>query len=203
MFKNISDFIASKRLKEEKDYCFLNQLLHNNPTDIKIEKNDEIDNEFNQNEDLCECDTPKDLLSTDGDLRENTKDIFADFDLINKENSVMNPLNNNINNSNKKFCNNKFMFGEGNSNNIFKELNSKNFKNPDSQKSMKEINATITKVKKEKKEEILFKFSKESTVKEEEIFIEKSSKKEKTIRNKKKKKKYIMKTPMFYNFQQE
>jgi hypothetical protein len=207
VFKSITEFISSRAIKQEKDNSLINELLFPDDPENNCENDIEINIEYGEKENTSECNTPQELLSLNGDIKDEPKDIFADFD-INKENIIMNPqnidqsANNQINTSNNKFCYNKMIIGEGNSNNIFKELNSKNFKNPMDQKSKKDVNVTISKAKKDKKEEILFNFCKENRIKKEEFF-EKTSKKVRTVRIKNKKKKYIMKTPKFYNFQQE
>jgi hypothetical protein len=207
VFKNISEFISSRAIKQDKENSLINELLFPDNHENNFENDFEMINDLGENENLSECNTPKELLSSDGDLKNEPKDIFADFD-INKENLIMNPQNNDhsannqINTSNNKFTYNRMIIGEGNSNNIFKELNSKNFKNPSAQKLKKDNNIIISKGKKEKKEEILFNFCKENRVKKEEFF-EKTSKKLRTVKIKNKKKKYLMKTPKFYNFQQE
>ena len=163
----------------------------------------DIDNLYNEeileyDENFSGLNTPKDLISTEEDVREDAKDFFENLIVpieIEKNDFNFNEVYNKIQSSNLKF-------GEGNSN-FFNEILGKNFQNNTTRK-IKEITITAPKLKKDKKEEILFDFSIESLLNKKDVFLDhKLVKLKKKTTKKNFRKTYIMKTPQYYNFQQE
>ena len=187
VFQNLSHFITSHQIEE---------IVQNNDLMTKVETFDDLDKLYNEvivetEDDICGLNLTKDLISTEEDIREDNN-IFANL-IIPDENDK-----NNFSEVINKIQSNNYKFGEGNAN-FFIEIISKNF-----QKKLNEKNLSISKIKKKKKEDILFDFSNESLSNKREIFIENKFLKlvKKTINNNLKKY-YITKIPLFYNFQQE
>ena len=195
----MSLFISMKGFENTENTDNFTDKLLQEYEELALGKNVNDNLEDFQGDECLGFNTPKDLMSTEDDIKEEAKNIFENLELVEKNECLSNPPNTIIDLTYKIETTNNF--GEGNTT-FFKELTSKNFKNHSiTTKPKKDVKLIV---KKEKKEETLFIFTKEACINKEEVYYDKMLKRTNKKKDKQNKKtKYIMKTPEYYNFQQE